>query len=61
MSDGYECPECGGHMRTWALMSDPPVYEAQCCDCGVMYRRRARCTAPALPRDYESVTPEAQP
>ena len=54
---GYQCPECGGHMHSVARLSDPPIYEAKCYDCGVLYRRRARSQYPALPRDYERVTP----
>lgn len=51
---GYQCPECGGSMHTKAMLSDPPVYEAKCYDCGVLYRKRP-VTKPQLPREYERI------
>ncbi len=35
----YQCPDCAGTMRTTAILTDPPIYEANCLDCGVTYRR----------------------
>lgn len=58
----YQCPDCGGRMHTTARMSDPPVYEAKCSDCAVLYRRR-HVTEAQLPREYERIgraTPAAQ-
>ncbi len=57
MPVGYQCPECGGHMSSLAELTSPPVYQAKCQDCGVVYRRRdTNPTLPPLPRDYERVS-----
>lgn len=53
----YECPDCGGYMFTTAKLSDPPIYEAKCQDCGVLYRRRA-VRKSQLPREYERIGKE---
>lgn len=55
---GYACPECGNRMRSLAELTDPPVYQAQCEGCRVVYRRNpatGQYYLPPLPRDYERV------
>ena len=57
---GYQCPDCGGQMHTAANLSGPPVHEARCYDCGVLYRRReTRSALRPLPRDYERIGKES--
>lgn len=52
----YSCPDCGWLMTHTALLTDPPVYEARCNECGVLYRRRsARTYLKPLPRDYDRI------
>ena len=49
-------------MHTVAKLSDPPIYEARCHDCGVLYRKRERLSdLSALPRDYDRIGKEGQP
>ena len=55
----YKCPDCGGYMHTMARLSDPPIYEAKCCQCGVLYRKRFSSRS-QLPREYERVGRAAQ-
>ncbi|MGR3480703.1 hypothetical protein [Salipiger marinus] len=61
MTTGYQCPDCGGRMSSVAKLTSPPIYEAKCQDCGVLYRRRnTNPSLPALPRDYDRIgKPEA--
>ena len=53
---GYQCPDCGGQMHTSAKLEDPPIREAKCYECGVLYRRRANNSdLRSLPRDYDRI------
>jgi uncharacterized Zn finger protein len=62
MTMGYQCPECGGYMSSLAKLTTPPIYQAKCQDCGVVYRKRnTNPLYPPLPRDYERVSRPPEP
>lgn len=37
----YACPMCGGSMQSYALLCEPPIYEAKCTSCGAVYQKRS--------------------
>jgi len=60
--DRYMCPDCGGQMSLTAWLSDPPIYEARCNECSVLYRRRAGHTyLKPLPREYDRIGKPSTP
>lgn len=59
----YECPDCGGAMYMVLKLSEPPISEGRCAECGAVYRRRPRkpdLMLP-LPRDYVKVGQAPKP
>ena len=52
----YRCPDCGGGMRTFAKLTDPPIYQAVCYQCNATFQREpVQDGLHPLPRDYRKV------